>query len=74
VLLTTCVGSIRRRVDGRAERLRCYGHLLHWLVLRGRLLRLVVEPVIGAHPRLYALAVRLRAATRRAAGRRVKTG
>ncbi len=62
LMLTTCAQLIRRHVTDPMERLRCYSHLSWWLLLRGRIVRVALEPLLAAHPRLFRLMFRLRAA------------
>jgi glycosyltransferase involved in cell wall biosynthesis len=47
---------VRRHVAERSERLRCYGHLIHWLLVYWNAVRLLLEPVSALDPRVLALA------------------
>ena len=47
---------VRRHVPERRERIRCYGHLLRWLVVYWNAVRLLLEPVSALDPRMLALA------------------
>jgi glycosyltransferase involved in cell wall biosynthesis len=47
---------VRRHVPERRERIRCYGHLLRWLVVYWNALRLLLEPVSAVDPRILAFA------------------
>jgi glycosyltransferase involved in cell wall biosynthesis len=51
---------VQRHVPDRRERLRCYGHLLHWLVVYWNAFRLLLEPVSALDPRVMAFATTIK--------------
>lgn len=70
-LYAICLRLVRRFVPQRAERLRCYGHLVRSLACHRRWLRLALEPIEALAPRaariepwLVGIAWRLRQAIR----------
>jgi glycosyltransferase involved in cell wall biosynthesis len=59
-LYEACLRLIRTRVADRAERRRCYGHLLSSLGYRWRWANLLLEPVLTLDPRLFRSFSRLK--------------
>lgn len=64
VYYAECLRIVGRRATSRAERLRCYAHLLRSLGARRRWLVLMLEPVVMRHAPLYDAARKLRRMTR----------
>ncbi len=57
--------EVRRQLPDRRDRLRCYGHMVHWWFRNWNLLRMVVDVVVAYYPRAFDLA---RAVKRRLIG------
>jgi glycosyltransferase involved in cell wall biosynthesis len=51
---------VQRHVPDRWERIRCYRHLLRWLVVYWNAARLLLEPVSALDPRVLALATNIK--------------
>ena len=51
---------VRRHVPERGERLRCYGHLIRWLLVYWNAVRLLLEPVSALDPRVLAFATEIK--------------
>jgi glycosyltransferase involved in cell wall biosynthesis len=53
---SNCAGIIRRNLDGRLERLRCFAYLLESLGRTWNLAFLVIEPLMGLTPGVHSTA------------------
>jgi glycosyltransferase involved in cell wall biosynthesis len=51
---------VQRHVPDRWERIRCYGHLLRWLVVYWNAVRLLLEPVSALDPRVLEVATTIK--------------
>lgn len=65
VLYHSCLRLIRSRVEGPAERLRCYGHLLRSLGNRWRWMYLALEPILALSPGVFHAFKRFKRVARR---------
>lgn len=69
VLYAACLRLLRDRVDNVVERRRCYFHVLQSMAGQRRWKKLLLEPVIVLHPRLFRAYAILRDPGRRSAVR-----
>jgi glycosyltransferase involved in cell wall biosynthesis len=53
LFVLTCLRLINRHAASPADRIRCYGHLIASLRMKGRLRLLVLEPFAAIDPRFY---------------------
>lgn len=51
---------VGRHMSDPAERLKCYGHLIHWLFVSWNAVRLLLEPLSAIDPRIMVAATRMK--------------